>query len=316
MSYAKFLYLGLMDQINNAQLNFSPESLQVLNIVLGFIMFGIALELKLSDFKLIFSTPKAILIGLTSQLILLPLLTFLLIYVLQMGNAVVPSVALGMMLVAACPGGNMSNFISVLAKGNVALSVSMTAIVTIGAVLMTPLNFTFWGGMNPETAVLLESINIGFLDMFKIVSLLLGLPLALGMWFNYKFPDTTALLIRPIKTLSVICFLVFLVGAFVANFDAFVDYIGAIAWIVFLHNALGLFGAYWYARGLGLKKKEARSVSIETGVQNSGLALVLIFAFFVDSPALGGMAVIAGWWGVWNMIAGLCLAWYWSKKAV
>lgn len=298
--------------LNSVELQFSPESLQLLNIILGFIMFGVALELKPSDFKNIVETPKSVLIGLSSQLILLPFITFLLIQVLQIQDAVLPSVALGMSLVAACPGGNMSNFLSSLAKGNVALSVTMTAIITLSAVFMTPFNFTFWAGKNAETAILLESINLDFFSMFKIVFFLLGFPLLAGMWFNYKYPKTTKKMLKPVKVGSVVCFIIFLIAAFITNFEVFKEYIDDIFLVVLIHNALGLFCAYWYGR-IFLKNRESRSVSIETGVQNSGLALVLIFAFFLESPAMGGMALIAAWWGVWNMLAGLLLAWYWSK---
>ena len=300
--------------IDEVKINFTPESLTALNFILGGIMFGIALELTPQDFKRILLSPKAVLIGLSSQLLLLPLLTFVLVIGLHQTGWIVPSLGLGMILVAACPGGNTSNFISMLAKGNVALSVSLTAVVTLLAVLVTPLNFTFWANQYPVTAQLLESIQIDFVEMFKTVMFLLGLPLIAGMLFNYYFPKITAKIIRPIKVLSLVIFMGFVFVALYVNRDVFLGYIHILAPIVLIHNAVGLIGGYVYARLLGLSRPDRRSVSIETGMQNTGLALVLAFAFFQDSPALGGMAAISAWYGIWHLVSGLFLAQIWSKR--
>ncbi len=300
--------------INQTQLSFSPESLKLLNGILGFVMFGIALELKLFDFKRILEDKRSAMVGLTSQLILLPFLTFLLASGLLAANLIIPSFALGMILVAACPGGNMSNFISSIAKGNIALSVTLTAVVTLLAVFMTPFNFTFWADMNPVTAQMLASIKIGFWEMFFTVLVLLALPLALGMLFNHYFPKITKVIIKPIKIVSLLIFIVFIIGALYFNFDVFKDFILLLAPVVFLHNAVGLVSAYSFAKIFKLQESDCRSVAIETGIQNTGLALVIIFSFFQGSPAIGGMACIAAWYGVWHLISGLLLAWYWSNK--
>ncbi|MEZ4888901.1 MAG: bile acid:sodium symporter family protein [Chitinophagales bacterium] len=293
-----------LDQIH---LNFSPESLFLLNICLGFIMFGVALTLKVEHFRTLFQQPKALITGLVSQLLLLPLLTFLLILLLKPQ----PSIALGMIMVAACPGGNISNFIALLAKGNVALSVGMTAFVTILATFLTPFNFAFWSSKVPETAELLTVIHLSFGEMLQTVLMLLGVPLIIGMCFAHYFPQWTAKISRPIRLLSIVFFAAFVVIAFASNLEFFLGYIHLIAGIVLVHNGLALVSGYTLAKSVKLSHQDAKTISIETGIQNSGLGLVLIFNFF---GGLGGMAIVAAWWGIWHMVAGLSLAWWWGRK--
>jgi BASS family bile acid:Na+ symporter len=229
--------------------------------------------------------------------------------------------ALGMILVAACPGGNISNFISSLAKGNVALSVSLTAIATVGAVFFTPFNFALWGGWfidiysHSDANHLVRPLEIDVYQMFKTVSIILGLPLFTGIFFNYKFPHLTLKIIKPIKILSILAFVVIVILALAKNFNHFLNTIQFIFIIVLLQNMLAFVSGY----GMGTLFKrpviDRKTISIETGIQNSGLALVLIFnpKIFPAEMELGGMAIIAAWWGVWHIIAGLALAGYWSK---
>ncbi len=293
--------------LNQLQLNFSPASLQVLNICLGFIMFGIALELKPASFKRVFLQPKVPLTGVFAQFFLLPLLTFLLVLLLQP----IPSIALGMMLVAACPGGNISNFFAALAKGNTELSVSLTAIATLLAVVMTPFNFAFWASCYPETAALLQTVQLDIWDMFKTVLTLLALPLVTGMWVGHRFPVFTQRITKTVRILSIVFFIGFVVAAFAANVNSFLQYIHLVIGLVLIHNAVALFSGYSLARLLRFAPKDVKSITIETGIQNSGLGLILIFNFF---DGLGGMAIVAAWWGIWHIVAGLSLGFFWSRK--
>ena len=295
------------ESIDQANVQFSPDSLFVLNLILGFIMFGVALELKVEDFQRVIRQPRGPLIGLFSQFLLLPLLTFLAVWVLPIGG----SVALGMFLVAACPGGNISNFISSLARANVALSVSLTAISTLLAMVMTPLNFAFWSNLYPPSAELLKTINLDTWELVKTVLLLLGVPLVLGMWTAHRFPRFTAKISRPIRIFSILFFVAFVIIALTNNFGVFLDYIQHIILLVLIHNALALLGGYLTAKAFSLPWQDVRSITIETGIQNSGLALIIIFNFF---GGMGGMAVIAAWWGIWHIIAGLTLAFFWSSR--
>jgi len=279
--------------VNEAQVVFSPQGLLILNIVLGFIMFGVALELKLSSFKLLTKSPKAVIVGIFSQFILLPAITFAVLLILRPE----PGFALGMILVAACPGGNMSNFISMLAKGNTELSVSLTAFATIAAIFITPLNFSLWGHLNPYTTGIMQEVQLNPANMILTVFLLLGLPVAVGMLFKYKFPLFTQKIKKAMKIASIVCFIGFVSIAFIQNINVFILYIHIIAILVIVHNATGLTGGYLFGKIFKLSQNDCRTISIETGMQNSGLALILIFNFFMNVEDIrlqaGQMAMIA-----------------------
>lgn len=301
-----------LEILDNIRLNFSPQGLMVMNITIAFIMFGVALDMSFEEFKKLIKKPKSLIVGMFSQIILLPLATFLLILVLKPSQGV----ALGMLLVASCPGGNISNFISSISKANIELSVSMTAVTTLTAIIITPFNFAFWGGLYASTSPLLRPIEIDPWQMFQTVVILLGIPLILGIAFKTKFPKTTQKILKPVRWASIFLFIGFIAGALSANFSNFLRFIELIFIIVLLHNALAFFAGYGIAGIFRLPFRDRRSVSIETGIQNSGLALVLIFnpRIFPPELELGGMAFIAAWWGIWHIVAGLGLASFWSYR--
>jgi BASS family bile acid:Na+ symporter len=218
-----------------------------------------------------------------------------------------------MMLVAACPGGNVSNFFTHLAAGNTALSVSMTAISTLAAIVMTPVNLAFWGRLDIQTAAILQRVSLDPVQLFATIFTILGLPLFLGMLVAHIRPNLAAKLRKPFKILSIGFFVAFVAIAFAVNFEHFLNYITGVIGAVFLHNALALSTGYGFGRLLRLPKRDARAVSIEVGIQNSALALALIFDFFAG---LGGMAIVAASWGIWHLISGLSLAWFWSRRPV
>ncbi|MFP4059209.1 MAG: bile acid:sodium symporter family protein [Bacteroidales bacterium] len=308
--------LKLLDDI---RLNFSQGGLFVLNLTLAFIMFGVALEIKPDHFKKVIYKPKIALTGVISQFFLLPALTFLII--LAFRNFITPTIALGMILIASCPGGNISNFISLLAKGNAALSVSLTGISTLAAIFMTPLNFAFWGGLYTRTVShgdatkFLRPLEIDPGQMFQTVFILLGIPLIFGMLFNWRFPNITRKILKPIKRLSILIFMGIVIMAFSNNYDYFVAYIKYVFIIVLFHNTLALITGFSFATLIRLSVPDRRTITIETGIQNSGLGLVLLFnpKIFPEYMAIGGMAFIAAWWGIWHILAGLGLASLWSK---
>lgn len=287
--------------IDDAVVSFSAGSLMLLNGILAVVMFSIAIDLKPSDFRAFTKAPKPLIIGLLSQFVLLPFLTYLLVIVVQPQA----SVALGLILVAACPGGNISNFITHRAGGNTALSVSMTAFSTVGAILLTPVNIAFWGSLYAPSANLLRSTQIDPVNIAITVGLMLVLPLILGITLNNKRPALTARLRGPLQLTSMAIFVGFVVIALAANWSTFLAFAGGIAGLVIVHNALGLGAGYALATLARLTPFDRRAVTIETGIQNSGLGLVLIFGFF---GGLGGMAVVAAFWGIWHAISGLLLA--------
>jgi BASS family bile acid:Na+ symporter len=293
-----------VDQIH---LNFSQGGLLALNAVIGLMMYGMALDMKLEDFRRVLRSPKGPAIGLGAQFILLPSFTYLLTLVLP----VTPSMALGMVMVAACPGGNLSNVMTYLASGNAALSVSMTAVSTAAAVIMTPLNLAVWGSLNPVTHAILRRVSLNPPDVFQTIVLILGIPLALGLCTSRFYPRLVEKIRRPFKMLAVVIFCLFVAAALGANWQNFLRAIGLVAVGVFLHNAMALSLGYGSARIFGLEERDRRAVAIEVGIQNSALALVLIFQFF---GGLGGMAIIAGWWGIWHIISGLSVALFWSRR--
>ncbi len=296
-----------MSELDLVRLNFNPQSLWALNAIIGLVMFGVALDLKGSDFRAVLTSPKPVLIGLAGQFVLLPAFTFLLVLAIRPA----PSIALGMMLVAACPGGNISNFLTHYARGNTALSIAMTAVSTAVAVVMTPLNLSLWGGLHPEASKILKVVALDPLEMLLAVFLLLGLPMAAGMWTGHRFPRAAARAHKPVRAASLVIFGLFVIGALAANWRHFLDYVGFVVVAVFLHNALALSTGYYVARLAGLPERDRRAVSIEVGIQNSALGLVLIFNFF---GGLGGMAIVTAWWGIWHIVAGLTVATLWSRR--
>lgn len=293
--------------IDQVRLNFDPRGLAVINGAIAFMMLGVALDLRLDDFKRIIKSPKAPAIGLFAQFVLLPALTFLLTLVLQPH----PSMALGMMLVAACPGGNLSNLVTHLAQGNTAVSVSMTAVSTVAAVVMTPLNLTLWGGLNPATEPILRQVRLSPWDLLSTVFLILGIPLIVGVLLGRSFPMLRDRVRKPFKIVSLVFFIIIVLGALVANWSYFLSYVGAVALAVFFHNALALNLGYWSSRALSLPERDCRAVSVEVGIQNSALGLVLVFTFF---DGLGGMAIVTAWWGIWHIVGGLTAAFLFTRR--
>lgn len=297
-----------MTDIDDIMLNFSPASLTLLNAILAIVMFSIALDLKSSDFREVSRRPKSFIAGIFSQLVALPALTFVLVLLIEPR----PSIALGLMLVAACPGGNISNFLTHRAKGNLALSVSMTAVSTLACPILTPLNIAFWGSLYAPTREILRATEIDPLSVFYTVALLLILPMALGMLLNARRPDIAARIRRPLQALSMLIFVGFVVAALAANWSFFLGYVGQVALLVVLHNGLALATGFVVATLVATGDADRRAITIETGIQNSGLGLILVFAFF---GGLGGMTVAAAFWGIWHAVSGLALASWIGRRA-
>jgi len=296
-----------MAPIDQVQLSFNPQTLTLLNAVLGLVMFGVALELKVDDFRAAFKTPRALALGLLGHHVLFPAMTYVLIWVLNP----IPSIALGMILVSSCPAGHISNFLVHLSRGNTALSVSVSALSTAVALVMTPLNFAFWGNLHPVTSGLMRQVAMSPWEMLEVIVLLLGVPLVAGMWVARRYPGFAQRIRKPMKILSMLVLVGFIVGALAANFRHFLDYIQFVLLVVFIHNLLALATGYSLSAALGLPERDRRAITFEMGIQNSGLGLILIFNFF---NGLGGMAIVTAWWGIWHIVAGLTLATFWKRR--
>lgn len=310
--------LSSLDQV---QLNLGSGTGLVMSIVLALIMFGIALGIKGKVLKDVFVHPKSILTGVILQWIGLPLVTFLLIVLFN--HWLTPMVALGMLLVASCPGGNISNFISSLSKGNVELSVSMTAVATVFAPFITPLNFWAWGNLYLKYATLtntltIPQLEIPFSEIFKTVFIILGIPIILGMLFAHYFPKATEKIKKPFSIFSIVVFIVMVLGMFVPNWQLFIKYIIFIFILVLIHNACAFGTGYFGSTAMKLPRKDRRSITIEVGIQNSGLGLTLLLNPAIFRPEIwcnpetgimyGGMLFVTAWWGIWHIISGLGIA--------
>lgn len=303
-----------LESLNSVSINFGSGGMTIVNILLAVIMFGVALGIRWDMFKDVFKKPKSVILGLCLQWFGLPCLTFLL--VLLLNRWITPMVALGMILVAACPGGNISNFMSSFSKGNVELSVSMTAITTAFATVITPFNFFLWGNMYYRTISIAGEVPrlvIPFFPMFIQVLILLGVPIVLGMLFSHYFPKITEKIKKPFQALSLVFFLAMVVFSFKQNFQIFIDNIIYIFFIVLIHNFCALSLGFLGGTAFKVPVRDRRSLTIEVGIQNSGLGLVLLFNPAIFPPEIwhghyGGMLFVTAWWGIWHIISGLTVA--------
>ncbi|WP_181312149.1 bile acid:sodium symporter family protein [Nocardioides campestrisoli] len=299
--------LPLAADVDSISIAFEEGSLTTLKIVIGAILFGIALDTRLEDFALAARRPGTIAIGVVAQFLLLPALTFGLTLLLDVRS----SVALGMILVACCPPGNVSNILTHRARGDVALSVSMTAVGNVLAIFAMPLNVAFWGALHPTGKAVLEDIELSAWDMLSEIALVIGLPFVAGITIARLWPVVAA---RAGKVVGPVAFLglgaVIVVGV-ANNWSIFLDYIGVVVIAVFLHDALALLLGYGIAKATRLPDSSTRAMTFEVGIRNAGLGLLLVFTYF---DGLGGMALVAAWWGIWDIIAGLAVAQWWRSR--
>ena len=301
------LKIDRITNIDDIKINFDQSGLWVLNIAIGIIMFGVALGITIDDFKRLFKKPKIVFVGVFSQFILLPAATFLAILLIKPH----PSFALGMMMIAACPGGNVSNFFSKMAGGNAALSVSLTAFATLICIFMTPFNLHFWGSLYEPTNAILQTVALNPYDLFKLVLLILGIPLVSGMLVKHYHSKMASKIEKVLKPLSMLVFVALICVAFSQNLNIFMNYIHLVLFLVIFHNIFAFILGYYTAKVFKLNKQDTKTISMETGIQNGGLGLLLIFGFF---EGLGGMALLAAFWGIWDVFSGMALATYWGRK--
>jgi BASS family bile acid:Na+ symporter len=300
-----------MNTIDSIQVTLNAGGMNTINIVLAFVMYGVALGIKPHIFVEVFKKPKSVLLGILCQLLLLPALTCALAILLT--GWISPMMGLGMILVAACPGGNISNFMSSLAKGNIELSVSLTAISTALAVFLTPFNFWCWGSIYLHSAAVsaeIPTLVIPLWDVFKTIFILLGIPLGLGILTSRYLPKVAAVLKKPLQWLSIVIFVGMVVLSFGSNLDAFMKCVKYIFIVVLIHNLLALSIGFWVGTIGRVPFRDRRTLTIETGIQNSGLGLALMLgtSLFAGFPPHGGMLVITAWWGIWHIISGLTVA--------
>lgn len=311
-----------LESLNELTINFGGGGMLIVNIILAFVMFGVALGIKPQTFRDVFKNPKSVILGILLQWVALPAVTFTIALILN--PLITPMIALGMILVACCPGGNISNFMSSLSKGNIELSVSMTAITTAFAPLITPLNFYFWGSLYSQVIALNSDIPvlvIPFLPMLEQIILLFGVPIVLGLLFSRFFPNATKKITKPAQVMSILLFLAMATVSFSQNFQLIVDNIIYVFFIVLLHNASALGTGYLGGTLAKTSIKDRRSLTIEIGIQNSGLGLILLFNPAIFPPEIwhghyGGMLFITAWWGIWHIVSGLTVAYLFRRNPI
>jgi BASS family bile acid:Na+ symporter len=288
------------------EVHFGSENLLILNVILAFMMFGVSLSLTGDDFRRVLKRPDAPIVGLLAQFVLLPAATCLTTWYFNVD----PELALGMILVASCPGGSFSNIMTWLGRANVAVSVSMTAVSSVVAIVMTPFNFSLYGWLNPITRPILTDIQMDSMNILVLVALVLGLPLLVGMLMGKAFPVFAEKAQKPMRYVTLLVLLLFVGVAFGNNMDVFLANADRIVGLVVLQNFLALGIGAGAGMITGLPRGDRRAITMEVGIQNSGLGLAILFTFF---PHASEMILIAAFWGVWHLISGLLLAWWWSR---
>ena len=308
-----------LEALNAVSINFGQGGMTIVNFILAFVMFGVALGIKPQTFKDVFKNPKSVIVGILLQWVGLPAITFAV--AMALSPWITPMIALGMILVASCPGGNISNFISSLSKGNVELSISMTAVTTAFAPLVTPFNFFFWGSMYSQIIAIkndIPTLVIPFFPMLEQILLLLGVPIFLGLIFSRYFPNATKKITKPAQVLSILLFIGMVIVSFSQNFQIFIDNIFYVFFIVMLHNASALATGYLGGKLARVPEADRRSFTVEIGIQNSGLGLILLFNPAIFPPEIwhghyGGMLFITAWWGIWHIVSGLTVAYLFRR---
>ena len=277
-----------------------------LAVILAMMMFAVALGLRAEHFAFFKTQPRHYLAGVVAQIIGLPILTLALIMVWQPH----PSLALGMILVACCPGGNVSNLLALFGKANTALSVSMTATSSISAAFITPVSIVFWSSLYAPTRNLLTQIDFNVMDFLLQTLLILALPIALGMLVVRFAPKLASRLQKPLSLIAGIGLMLIIIGGLATYWDLFLAAGSLLIPLVVVHNGLAFLLGY----GTGLLTRSdaptRRALTFEIGIQNSGLGLIILIT---QLGGLGGAAAITGAWGIWHMVSGLVMVYVFRR---
>ncbi len=296
-----------ISNIDEIRFELSSSSEIALSLSLAVMMFAVALSLKLEHFRFFKENPKVYFTGVISQIIFLPALTVILCYLTNPH----PSVALGMILISCCPGGNVSNLLSMFGRANTALSISLTATSSLAAAFITPLSIIFWCGLYSPTQNLLSEITFDKLNFLFNTFLILALPLLIGVSLLYLFPKFAKKIYNSVSLISAICLLLIIVFAFIEYFEVFLQIGISIIVLIIVHNTLAFLLGYISGLTINASKASARSLTFEIGIQNSGLGIVILLT---QLDGIGGAGIVAGLWGIWHIIAGLILVGFFRWK--
>lgn len=267
--------------------------------MLGIIMLGMGMTMSLQDFQGILRYPKAVLIGVVAQFVVMPGLAFLLCQLFQLPS----EIAIGVILVGCCPGGTASNVITYMARGNIALSVACTSVSTLLAPLLTPAIFYLLAS---------QWIQIDAMSMFVSILQVILFPIVIGLLLRRFFARQVNRYIEVMPLISVVA-IVAIVAAIIGASKAAILQSGAlILAVVMLHNGLGFLIGYWASRWLMLSDYDSKAIAIEVGMQNSGLGVALATVHFAASPIT---AVPSAIFSLWHNISGAMLATYWARQS-
>lgn len=286
--------------IQEVAITLDPFVQRILGISLAFTMLSVALGLKPADFAFVRSHPRTVLIGSIIQLIALPLMTLGIVWVFEPS----PGIALGMLIVASCPGGNVSNLLTRIAKGDTAYSVSLTLVSSIFSGIALPFAILFWTGLYTPTADLLDSIELDRVAFVLTTTATLVLPLAIGLVTAHVKPELADKLHKRFLPVAVAILVALIITGLASNINLIKGYGLTILPIVILHNAAAFLLGNFSGRLL-LEANKARALTFEVGIQNTGLGLLIVLAQF---GGVGSAAVIVGTWSIWHIFAGFVLA--------
>jgi BASS family bile acid:Na+ symporter len=291
------------------QFHFSPRTGLLVAFMVSFLVFAVALDLTFAQFRRVLTRPLVAAVGLAAQFVILPAVAFLVGFLI----AGTPSVAIGLLLVACCPGGALSNYLTGVSRGDVATSISMTAVSTVASVVVTPLLFAMWVSLNPETAVVLRSIDIDAKRVALIMLIMFVLPVTAGMLLRARRPHLAESMRTWVGRAAMVVFgamVILVVGSNLRSiFGHGMAPLVPVLTTFSIASALGLT----LARVTGLDAAAQRAVVFEVAVQNVALAIALAVAFF---PSLAGVAVTSALWGVVHVTLGFALAAAWRRIPV
>ncbi len=298
--------LAVVSDIDDIAVNL-PEGIALgTKILVAFFLFAVALDVRLSDFGEVTRRPWIFAAGLGTQFLVIPALSLGLIATLD----VQPSIALGLLLVVCLPAGNLSNILTYRARGDLALSVSLTTISSAGAILITPVALAFWGSLSPQASEVLAEVDLSPVDVLVDVGLLIGLPFAAGVLTAHRLPEVAAHARRFVEPAVVTLLTLLIVGGLAANTATILDVVQLLGVAIVAQNLLSLLVGYAAATACRLGPPSRRAMTLEMGIRNTALGLVLALTFF---PELGGVVVTVALWGLWDLITGFTLASWWRR---
>jgi len=290
-----------MTTLDSLRIVLDPVGQAGVALALMLVMFGVALGLRVDDFRILADKPRVFFGGIAAQVLILPLVTFGLIHLIEPP----PSIALGMIVIACCPGGSVSNLLTYFSRGEIAVSVALTATSSLLAALLTPASTIFWAQSYAPTADLLRSLEVNPLLFIGQTTLLLAIPLAAGMIFAARAPAVASKIRKRTTLVGALVLIATIIYGVTYFYPLLWPAVGLLAGITILHNGAAFLTGATAGWLLSKRSSVRRALTFEVGIQNSGLALIILLS---QLKGVGGAAAIAAVWGIWHIIAGSMLA--------